>query len=300
MQTRLINPIRDTALDCGILSYLPLGLSQEIACLGVGRIEEIRLRCGGICSITEGNRNLLLKNRLDRRQMDETVRKICDGSLYAYSDTINRGYIVMSGGIRVGVCGRAVTDKGRICGVYDISSLCIRLPHRAPTVGGRICELLRQTELCGGVLIYSPPGVGKTSLLRAVISSLAGGDHPIRTAVIDSRGELGCFLSDKLCVDLLSGYPKGQGIEIASRTLSPQLIVCDEIGGDIAEAEAIAAAHNCGVALLASAHARSTSELLCKKGIALLHGMGVFSYYVGISRSSGYDYIYKIDSADGS
>ena len=283
---------------CGILSYLPVGVALETESLDISRIEEIRLRCGGACSITSDKKNITLNYRLTRREMDETVKRICDGSLYAYSDTISRGYIIMSGGIRVGICGRAVTEGTRISGVYDISSLCIRLPHRAPSVGAPVCELLRRTGLGSGILIYSPPGEGKTTLLRAVIAALASGKDAIRTAVIDTRGELGCFLPDGLCADMLSGYPRGQGIEIAARTLNPQLIVCDELGADIAESDAVAAAHNCGVALLATAHARSVSELMKKRGISMLFEKGVFSYFIGIERNGGTDYRYTVTSAD--
>ena len=98
---------------------------------------------------------------------------------------------------------------------------------------------------------------------------------------------------------MLSGYPRGIGIEIAARTLNPQLIVCDEIGADIKEAEAITAAHNCGVALLASAHASSAEQLKRRRGIAMLCERGVFSYYVGISRGIGEEYEYSICSDDG-
>ena len=284
-------------LDCGILSYLPVGLAAEISSVAVARVEEIRLRLNGSCSITCERGTFLLKYRADRRDMDETVKKLCNGSLYAYSDTINQGYIIMNGGIRVGICGRAVTEKGKIIGIYDISSLSVRIPHKAPAVGSAVHRLLAESGYFSGVLVYAPPGAGKTTLLRSVIAMAAGGSGAVRTAVIDTRGELGCFLPKDLCADVLSGYPRGTGIEIAVRTLSPQLIVCDEIGADPVEAEAIASAHNCGVALLATAHARTADELLSKKGISLLHAAHVFSYYVGLKRV-GDDYDYTIARAD--
>ncbi len=294
MRTMIFDRVHDAALDSGILSYLPPALAAEISGRPLARVEEIRLRVGGACSLTADRESIILKYRLSRREIDETVKKMCGGSLYAYSDTINRGYIIMDGGVRVGLCGRAVTEGQRIVGVYDISSVAIRLPHRAPRVGRPICELLRRSGFFSGVLIYSPPGEGKTTLLRAVIAELAGGERPVRTAVIDTRGELGCFLPDGLTVDILSGYPRGAGIELAVRTLSPELIVCDELGADTAEAEAVAAAHNCGVALLATAHARELSELKNKKGIALLAERGIFSHFVGIRRA-GDDYEYTFD-----
>ncbi len=294
MQTRLIDRVHDTALDGGVLSYLPAALAAEISGYRLARIEEIRLRCGGVCSLTSDKLNVPLSYRFSRAEMDETVKKMCDGSLYAHADTINRGYIIMQSGVRVGICGRAVTKGNELVGVYDVTSLCIRLPHRAPDVGVPICELLRSSEFLSGVLIYSPPGEGKTTLLRSVIAKISTGNGAIRTAVIDTRGELSCFLPNSSSADILSGYPRGIGIEIAARTLNPELIVCDELGADEGEATAVAAAHNCGVALLATAHAGDISELKNKRGIALLAKLGIFSHYVGIRRA-GDDYSYTFD-----
>ena len=299
MQTKLIDRKYDDMLDHTVISCLPVELAAEIFGLCIDRIDEIRVRCDQICSLTVNGKNLVLRSRVSRRQMDETVRRMCDGSLYAYSDTINKGYITMSGGVRVGIVGRAVTQNSSIGGVYDISALCIRLPHRAPDVGAAVVELLEKGGYRSGVLVFSPPGVGKTTLLRAVVAKIAGGSSPKRTAVIDTRGEIGCFLPAGLCVDLLSGYPRGQGIEIASRTLNPEIIVCDEIGSNREEAEAIVEAHNCGVPLLATSHASNVRELLSKTGCAALHRAGIFSYYVGISRSDGADYDYTVERADG-
>jgi stage III sporulation protein AA len=144
------------------------------------------------------------------------------------------------------------------------------------------------------VLIYSPPGVGKTTLLRAVAARLSGGRDPLRTVVIDTRGELS-YGSDgeNLCLDVLSGYPRRQGVEIATRSLNAQVIICDEIG-DYEEAMALVASHNCGVPLIASAHAANTDQLLSRTGIRLLHEADIFGAYVGISRAGNMDFAYDV------
>ena len=280
-------------IPVAVLSALPYRLLEEIRSkTELDKIEEIRLRRGRRASLTLPGKNLILNTVLDGAELDGTLTGMCSGSLYAYSDTINKGYVSLPDGVRVGVCGRANCEGERMIGVHEISSLVIRIPHRARRLGDVVCRLLHEFGRERGVLVYSPPGVGKTTLLRGVISLLSSGDQPLRTAVVDSRGELTFSVGGSdLCVDVLSGYPRALGIEIATRTLSAEVIVCDEIG-DYTEAMALVSSHNCGVPLIASAHAGSVEELLRRTGIMLLHEANLFGAYVGIRRAAngGFDY----------
>ena len=117
----------------------------------------------------------------------------------------------------------------------------------------------------------------------------------MRVCVIDTRGELGAFWGDRsLSIDLLSGYPRALGIEIATRTMNAELILCDEIGEE-REANAILSAQNCGVPFVASAHAEDVQGLLRRSGIRRLHEAGVFGAYVGIRRRPGErDFLYTV------
>lgn len=269
-----------------------------------GEVEEIRLRAGRQASMTVGGRNVMCGIVLTPSDLSAILTSMCGGSLYAYSQTIHQGYISLPNGIRVGVVGRAVCEEGRVIGVCEISGLCIRLPHRHGGVGREICRLFRclnsERTAPRGVLIYAPPGEGKTTLLRGIIAGLAGkdGDTPLRTVVVDTRGELG-FETDGegLCLDILRGYPRGRGVEIATRSLSAQVIVCDEIG-DTDEALTLISSHHGGVPLIASAHAGSPEELLRRTGIRLLHEAHLFGAYVGIRRNGRGDFYYRITPRD--
>ena len=274
---------------------LPFRVADEIRGMRLDAIEEIRLRSGRASSLTTPSGTIRLKTVLGRMEIECLLQAICDGSLYAHSETITKGYVTLEGGIRVGICGRAAVENGRVIGVYCTNGLNIRLPGRHRRVGAPICRMLRALDGAGGVLIYSGPGVGKTTLLRSIAFEMGGGENPRRVVVVDTRGEIAPFLDNPaLCVDVLSGYPKPIGIEIASQTLNAQLIICDEIG-DRAEAEAMVSAQNCGVPFVATAHASSLEGLLRRSAIATLHRARVFSCYAHIARrAEGGDFLYTM------
>lgn len=295
MQNVIVNPRQ--LLPQSLASLLP---AQVVAALEravpVGLWpEELRLRRDRCASVTVGGENLRLDCMLTGEEMDALLLRFCGGSLYAHGETICEGYLTPACGIRIGVCGRANTVEGRVEGVTDVSAFIIRIPHRAPHVGGEICDLLRSLSPLRGVLLFAPPAIGKTTLLRAVSARMAGGEDPWRVVVIDTRGELSFSLEgEHLLLDVLSQYPRGAGISIAARSMSAQLIVCDEIG-DLEEAREIVSAGGCGVPLLASAHASHLADLLSRPAFALLHEAHVFGAYVGISRhEERFDYCYDV------
>lgn len=264
---------------------------------GIGMLEEIRLRAGNSSSLTVGGENIMMYLGLTSAELFSILTKMCGGSLYAYSDSINEGYLTLQGGIRVGVVGQAACEEKRVVGIREITSLCIRVPHPPVLLGGEVCQLFRDMRrACGapkGILIYAPPGVGKTTLLRGIIQSLSGDSPPLRTVAVDTRGELIFEGLQGLCLDVLVGYPRPLGVSIATRSLGAQVIVCDEIG-DCDEAMSLVSAYNGGVPLIATAHGSAVEEILRRTGIRLLHEAKLFGAYVGIKRDGRGGFLYDI------
>ncbi len=279
-----------------MLSCLPRGIVREISALERSRtdffetLSEIRLRAGGVSALTIASHNLPLTTRVSEEDTEQAMRLFCRDSVYAYSETLCEGYLRLAGGYRVGVAGIAVRRGRTVVGVRSVRALCIRMPHRIDGAGKCAVALFREMNCARGILVYAPPGVGKTTLLRDFAFTLAGGKNALRVAVVDTRGEL-CGIGE--CggmIDVLEDYPKALGIEIATRTLSPQAVVCDEIG-DYDEADSILAVQSSGVPLVASAHGDSLEGVLSRPAIGLLDRAGIFGAYVGITRGrDGYGY----------
>ena len=282
-----------------VKSFLPYAVGREIEevirGLGNDTVEEIRLRGGRRVSLTVGGiggkRSLRLSYVCAQDELFSILTAMCDGSLYAYSESIIKGYISLEGGIRVGVCGRASVEEGKILGVRSISALNVRLPCGIMEADRLICGRIRAAAVKGeGTLVYSPPAQGKTTLLRSLAYSLS---RDMRVALVDTREEFGgYFEGDGLFLDVLSGYPKAEGIRIATAFMSPELIICDEISPD--EARAIAEAQNCGVPLLASTHGGDIDGLLRREGMRALYDAGVFGLYLGIRISYGRGFEYNL------
>ena len=265
-------------------TVLPLRLRHAITQCNAPTIEELRLHSGRVTTVTSCQHNYSVDIVLREDDLAEILKKMCADSLYAYSESICKGYITMEGGIRVGVCGTAAIENGRVIGVHHVTGLTVRIPHSV-TVNTDIPMFhILSNGAPQSTLIYAPPGVGKTTLLRAIAERAASAEYSIRTVIVDTREELAFGLDkEELTLDILKAYPRGLGIEIAVRCMGAEMIVCDEIGNE-EDADAILAAANCGTAIVASAHAKKLSELLQRPAFERLHRAEVFQSYLGLTR----------------
>ena len=207
--------------------------------------------------------------------MRQTLARATGGSAYAYEEELKEGFFTVEGGVRVGVAGEVSTANGALT-LTSVESLVFRLPVARASADALYSFYEAHT---GGILLFAPPGGGKTTLLRAFAERAA---QSRRVAVVDPRREF-FFSSATLLLDVLSGYPKARGAEIAVRTLSPEVVAVDEIGSR-REAEAILGVAAAGVPLLATAHAATLREARGRPGIAALLRAGIFRTAVGLYR----------------
>lgn len=270
---------------CGLL---PLRLRTAAMALPMNRkaaVEELRLRIERPLSLTypEGEAPLP-QTRVLRSDLEQVLDKASEYSRYAAAETIRRGYVTASGGFRVGLCGTALPSGGGNEGLRDLSSLAIRIPRVHEGAALPVLPEVLEDGRPLSVLILSPPGGGKTTLLRDLVRLLSQGtpaNPPCRVALVDERGELAAVhhgrpqLEVGPRTDVMDGCPKSLAVPMLLRAMSPQVIALDEIALD-ADVEAVRAAAGCGVALLATVHAASLEDLDARPTGRALLACGVF------------------------
>ena len=256
-------------------------------------IQEIRLRVNKPLALTDGTATLFLEDngrvlysisdkafRTTQRHLYDTFRRLCGYAVYSVENEVRHGYLTVKGGHRVGLCGTAVLTDGKLSAMSEVSSLNVRIARQ---VFGVAEDLIRRLyPFQGGVLLVGAPASGKTTMLRdmARCLSLGVGCRMMRTTVIDERGELsgmchGIAANDLGLCDILNGYPKGEGILQAIRALSPQVIVCDELGTD-EDCQLAAQGFHAGAMMIASLHAPDYQALLHRPQAKKLLQTGAF------------------------
>ncbi len=272
-----------------ITRYLPDDLTLQARNLlneFGNQVNEIRLRVGRPAVAMLTDRHILInKDRLiTAEDINACLEKLCDYSVYSHQNEISQGFITLPGGHRVGICGTACKDKSGCRTVKYISSLNIRIAGEHIGCSDGIFERVFKGRI-SGVLVAGPPCSGKTTLLKDFALKLSSAPYYKKTVLVDERDELAAMYRGVPCnavgefCDVLSGYPKAEGIINAVRTLSPDIIICDEIG-DREDADAVCDVINSGVVIISSAHACNVDELYRRASIRKLLKSGVFEKIV--------------------
>lgn len=298
-----------------ILSFMNDDLKSVLTLLDINilsRINEIRIRKESYLIIVIKNTSYFIDYNGDLYDyptncsvyvksdaFDELFLSFCNYSVYNNCENINKGFITLENGSRIGIAGSAVYEKGEILSVKDIVSMNIRISKEIKNCSEGLLNFLYVNSF-PSIIVAGGPNSGKTTLLRDMARLLSSGfnNKYAKIAIVDERNEI-CgkrggkgSLDVGINTDVLTSFSKAQGIEIASRTLSPDMIICDEVS-TLNEVKSILFAFSSGISFALSVHIRSREDLLHKPIIKTLLNTREFSYIVLLDK-----YTYKLEIID--
>lgn len=273
------------------------------------QIYEIRVKIGKPILIYSKDGESIINYVPTREEMKSMVQKISNYSLYAHEEDIRQGFITIKGGHRIGIAGECVMDKGEVKTIRNISSVNIRICREVIGCSNKVMKYIASNNRIYNTLIISPPKCGKTTIIRDIARNISNGMQSIRlngkkVVVIDERSEIGaCHLgipqSDLgIRTDVLDNCLKREGLIMAIRSLSPEVIICDEIGtkGDI---EALIMAFNSGVNLISTIHGFTIEDLYKRRVFVDLLDNEIVERVITLSARNGVGTIEKVYALKG-
>ena len=270
-----------------ILSYVSTGIAKHLALIGTDFFEEmteLRIRADRPLFAYRLNEEHELGCRPTGADIAETVERISQYSLYAMEEELRMGYLALPGGHRVGVVGKTVVEAGHIKTIRPISGLNIRISRAVLGCGDKVLPQIMEVNLPHNTIIISPPGCGKTTLLRDIIRKLSD-EAGLTVAVVDERSEIGGSYKGVaqhdvgIRTDLLDGCPKAEGMILLLRAMAPDVIAVDELGGE-KDTAAVENVCNAGVRLLCTVHGYDMEDIRQKPSLRALLDKGIFRRFV--------------------
>ena len=272
------------------------------------KLQEIRLRAGAPLTIfIDGKERFVnaegqivdrqeVAARQESAELEEILKHLCQYSIYAFADEIRQGFLTVQGGHRIGLAGQVLLDdENRIVNMKYIRYLNIRIAHQIKGAADPLIPMLYERGRVVSTLLISPPGGGKTTMLRDIIRQISNGTaygRGINVSVVDERSEIaGSYLGIAqndigIRTDVLDGCPKVEAMMRLIRTMSPQALAVDELGGT-EDMQALRTANGCGCRLLATIHGGSIEEVMQKNYMRYAIEDGLFERYVVLDRAAG-------------
>ena len=265
-----------------ILKYFPTKILEKIKdnlINNFSNMEEIRIRVDKPIILKFSNDEKILNYNPSQEEILLIIQNICENSIYSYQNQICKGYITINGGHRIGITGNVVFDNNKVINISYISSLNFRI---AKQIKGAADNLLKyvldvKNNNIYNTIIISPPGGGKTTILRDLIRQISTGIEyinykPITVGVVDERGEIAAMHKGKcqndigIKTDVIDNIPKAIGMEMLIRSMAPQVICADEIGNE-KDVQAINYAFCSGIKGIFTMHGNEMNDLQKNRNI---------------------------------
>ncbi len=283
-----------------VIAVLPLTMREIISNLPPTlkkNMEEIRIRVNRPLEIVDHGQPTFPKMNgsnyiVTSSDAVHIMNQLSKFSLYALEEELKKGYITIQGGHRVGLAGKVTIEKGQVKAIRDVSSFNIRIARQKIGVAEPYIKYLYNNNDWQNTLIVGPPQAGKTTLLRDLARIISEGTAAIpsqKIGIVDERSEIaGCVKGIPqhqlgFRVDVLDACPKAEGMMMLIRSMSPQILIVDEIGRK-EDSEAIMEAIHAGVKIMTTAHGTSIEDVLERPAIKQLMKMNVFRRCIELSR----------------
>jgi len=276
--------------------HLPSRLTEALLIMGTKDIEEVRINAERNAAAVKNGVLMDTGIFIKREELSGVINSMCRGSLYAMQQSLSQGFITLAGGHRVGICGKCITENGVITHITDISAACIRISRAVYGAADEIMEYLEYRGKLYNSLIISPPGCGKTTVLRDAVRQLG---NRYRVCIADERSEIASLKNGVPAHDIgkyttvMDSVPKEKGMIMLLRSMSPEIIATDETGS-AGEEEAIYRIINAGVKILTTAHGYSERDILSRRHLGNLVEKGIFERIFILGRKNGVATVEKI------